>query len=151
MFTSRRTPTLIGAAALAALALAACGSSSSSSSSSTAAAPPASTTATGSAAAPTAGAVVVKLSADPTGALKFNVSTLHAKAGTVTLQMANPSGSGVPHGVAVQGNGVDKDSKIVQPGASASVTVTLKPGTYSFYCPVAGHEAAGMKGTLIVT
>ena len=26
----------------------------------------------------------------------------------------------------------------------------LKPGKYSFYCPVPGHEAAGMKGTLIV-
>jgi len=30
------------------------------------------------------------------------------------------------------------------------VTVTLKPGTYQFYCPVPGHKAAGMKGTLTV-
>ena len=26
-----------------------------------------------------------------------------------------------------------------------------KPGTYEFYCTVAGHKAAGMVGTLVVT
>ena len=31
------------------------------------------------------------------------------------------------------------------------VTVTLKPGTYEFYCTVPGHEAGGMKGKLVVT
>ena len=38
----------------------------------------------------------------------------------------------------------------VSPGKTASLTVTLKPGTYTFYCPVDGHKAAGMKGTLKV-
>jgi uncharacterized cupredoxin-like copper-binding protein len=158
---ARRTPVLLGVAALAALALTACGSSSSTSSTSST-----STPATGASApagaggyaapstpasTPAATAGVVKLSADPTGQLKFNVSTLHAKAGKVTLQMLDPSGSGLPHGISVQGNGVDKDSSIVQPGGTATVSATLKPGTYTFYCPVPGHEAAGMKGTLIVT
>jgi uncharacterized cupredoxin-like copper-binding protein len=160
--TSRRVPQF-AAAASAALALAACGSSSSSSTSSTSSAPTTSTPATQSgagpysagggkaapAARPTAGTVAV--SADPTGALKFNVTTLHAQAGSVTLRMTDPASSGVAHGIAVQGNGVDKDSKVVQAGGTATVTATLKPGTYSFYCPVPGHEAAGMKGTLIVT
>jgi uncharacterized cupredoxin-like copper-binding protein len=31
------------------------------------------------------------------------------------------------------------------------VSLTLKPGTYTFYCPVAGHRAAGMEGTLEVS
>jgi uncharacterized cupredoxin-like copper-binding protein len=92
----------------------------------------------------------VHLSADPTGALKFNVTTLHAKAGKVTMVMANPAGSGVPHGISVEGHGVDQDGAIVKSGGTSTVTVTLKPGTYSFYCPVPGHEAAGMKGTLVV-
>jgi len=93
----------------------------------------------------------VQLSADPTGALKFNVSTLHAKAGKVTMVMMNPASSGVPHGISVEGHGVDQDGAIVKSGGTSMVTVTLKPGTYSFYCPVPGHEAAGMKGTLVVT
>jgi len=33
---------------------------------------------------------------------------------------------------------------------SKAVTLTLKPGTYTFYCSVDGHEAAGMKGTLTI-
>ena len=128
------------------LALSACGGSSSSSSSSSSAT-------TTSAAAPTAGggASVVKLSADPKGALAFSTMKLTAKAGKVTVEMKNPAGSGVPHGIAVEGNGVDQDGKIVQPGGTSTDTLTLKPGTYKFYCPVKGHEAAGMKGTLVVT
>jgi uncharacterized cupredoxin-like copper-binding protein len=29
--------------------------------------------------------------------------------------------------------------------------VTLKKGTYTFYCPVDSHAKAGMKGKLIVS
>jgi plastocyanin len=93
---------------------------------------------------------VVKLSADPSGALKFTTGTLNAKAGTVTLQMSNPSS--VPHSIAVEGNGVDKASSqaSVGQGQTASVTAPLKAGTYTFYCPVDGHKQAGMLGKLIV-
>ena len=28
-----------------------------------------------------------------------------------------------------------------------TLTLDLKAGTYTFYCSVAGHEVAGMKGT----
>jgi uncharacterized cupredoxin-like copper-binding protein len=28
--------------------------------------------------------------------------------------------------------------------------VTLKPGEYEYYCPVDGHKAGGMEGTLTV-
>jgi len=33
-------------------------------------------------------------------------------------------------------------------GGSKTLTVSLKPGTYKFYCTVPGHRAAGMEGTL---
>jgi uncharacterized cupredoxin-like copper-binding protein len=39
---------------------------------------------------------------------------------------------------------------VVQNGGTSTVSETLKPGTYTFYCSVDGHEAAGMKGTLTV-
>ena len=93
----------------------------------------------------------MSLSADAGGALAFDKSTLSAKAGTVTVTMKNPAGSGVSHGVGVRGDGVDQDGKIVAPGGTSTDTLTLKAGTYTFYCPVPGHEAAGMKGTLTVT
>lgn len=123
-------------ATVAVLVLTACGSSSS----------PNSSSSTGPGPTPT-----VTLSADPGGALKFNTTTISAKAGTVTVEMKNPSSSGLRHAIAVEGNGVDQDGKTVQPGGASIVTLTLKPGTYDFYCPVPGHKAAGMKGTLVVT
>ena len=90
-------------------------------------------------------AATYKLSAAKTG-LKFNVSTIRARAGRVTLSMANPSG--FPHGVAIKGKGT---GKTVRKGGTSTVTATLKKGTYTFYCPVPGHAAGGMKGKLIVS
>ncbi len=90
----------------------------------------------------------LKLSADPSGALKFDKSSLTAKAGNVTLTMDNPAS--IPHGIAVEGNGVDKDGQTVNKGGTSTVTVKLKPGKYEFYCPVPGHKQAGMEGTLTV-
>jgi plastocyanin len=81
--------------------------------------------------------------------LAFNHTTLKAKHGTVTLVMANPSG--LSHAIAVEGHGVDKDGKTVNKGGTSRVSVKLKKGTYTFYCPVDGHKAAGMKGKLIVS
>lgn len=56
----------------------------------------------------------------------------------------------LPHNVAIRGNGVKKLGKVVLKGGTSTVTATLKPGRYLFYCSVAGHEAGGMKGTLVV-
>ena len=81
--------------------------------------------------------------------LAFNVTTIRATKGKVTLSMSNPSS--LPHGVAIKGHGVNKKGKTVNKGGTSRVTVTLRKGTYTFYCPVSGHEAAGMKGRLIVS
>ena len=58
--------------------------------------------------------------------------------------------SQTPHAVEIEGNGVEKKTNTVT-GGSAKLTVDLKPGKYEFYCPVDGHKAAGMKGTLTVS
>jgi plastocyanin len=93
------------------------------------------------------GGETIKLAADKS-ALKFDKTSLTAKAGKVTLDMSNPSQ--IPHAVAIKGNGVDVDGKTVGNGENSTASADLKPGTYTFYCPVPGHEAAGMKGTLTV-
>jgi uncharacterized cupredoxin-like copper-binding protein len=90
----------------------------------------------------------LSLAAPKDGSLKFDKTALTAKAGKVTIDFDNASAS-VPHGIGIKGNGVTETSDTVT-GAKTSVTATLKPGTYTFYCPVPGHEQAGMKGTLTV-
>jgi uncharacterized cupredoxin-like copper-binding protein len=82
--------------------------------------------------------------------LRFNVSHLSAHPGRVEIVMSNPSNAGMAHGIAISGHGVDKDGKIVGPGHTSTITVTLHRGSYTYYCPVPGHKAAGMKGTLTV-
>ena len=104
-------------------------------------------TATGGGGGGGGGASTVKLTADPGGALKFDKTSLSAKAGKVTVVMDNPSQT--PHAVEVEGSGVEEETKTLT-GGTAKVTVDLKPGKYEFYCPVDGHKAAGMKGTLTV-
>ena len=98
-----------------------------------------------------AASTTIKITANARGKLMFNTMSLRAKAGKVTIVMINPKTSGVTHGIAVQGKGIDKDSRHIGPGRTVSLTVTLKKGTYAFYCPVDHHEQAGMKGTLTVT
>jgi plastocyanin len=123
-------------AALATLVLAGCGGSDKKSSSGS------------SSSSSGGGGAVVKLSADKS-ALKFDPSTLTAKAGKVTLEMANPSG--IDHAVSIKGSGVKADGNTVGKDGTSKVTADLKAGKYEFFCPVDGHEAAGMKGTLTVS
>ena len=94
------------------------------------------------------GGETLKLAADPSGALKFDKTSLTAKAGNVTVDMDNPSN--VPHAIEVEGNGVEEEGEVVEKGGLSTVTADLEPGEYEFYCPVGNHEAAGMKGTLTV-
>ena len=89
------------------------------------------------------------LKADPGGAKRFNKKRLHAAPGKVTIRLKNPGSAGIPHAVEIEGHGVEKESAIAQPGERVTVRA-LSRGRYEFYCPVDGHEAAGMKGTLIV-
>ena len=35
-------------------------------------------------------------------------------------------------------------------GGTKTLTMTLAPGTYTYYCSVPGHRQAGMQGTLTV-
>jgi plastocyanin len=86
--------------------------------------------------------------ADPSGALAFAFGKATATAGKVTFSMPNPSP--ITHNIAIQGNGASGNGAFVGHGGTSTFSVTLKAGTYTFYCQVPGHAAAGMKGTLTV-
>jgi plastocyanin len=134
----------------AALLVAGCGSSSSSNSSSSSAGSKVKSTASTAKSNASAGRTTnLSLTADASGALKFNKKVLAGKSGTVMITMTNPSQ--VPHAIAVEGNGVDKKGSTVTGGGTSTVSASLKPGTYTFYCPVDAHKQAGMQGKLTVT
>ncbi len=91
---------------------------------------------------------IVEIDADPNGQLKFLASKASGPAGKLTLRMKNMSS--VPHDIAITGGGVNQVGPVVSGGGVSTVTETLKPGTYTFYCSVDGHRQAGMQGTLTV-
>jgi plastocyanin len=93
------------------------------------------------------GGETIMLAADPGGDLAFDQTELTAAAGEVTIEFTNESG--IPHNVEVEGNGVEEVSETITEG-STSLTLTLEPGEYEFYCAVPGHREGGMEGTLTV-
>jgi plastocyanin len=154
-----RLLTSIAALAAAGALIAGCGSDDSSSGSSAGGgggygsqAPAKTTATTDTAAAPVAssgGKLAIK--AVESNGLSFDPKTLKAKAGTVTITMDNPSADSQPHAVSVEGpGGADASGDVVEPGSTSEVTLKVKPGTYTFFCPVGSHRAAGMEGTLTV-
>jgi plastocyanin len=90
----------------------------------------------------------VKLSAEP-DAIAYDTKRLAGHAGTVEIAFTNPSA--IAHDVCLSGPGGEQIgcTETVTQG-STSLSENLKPGDYTFFCSVDGHEAAGMKGTLTV-
>ena len=97
----------------------------------------------------------LQIPASPTGQLAYVTAKAVAKPGPALVEM--PNTSGVTHNIAIEegahaatpGGRVLGASPIVSKG-TATVKVTLKPGSYTFFCQVPGHRAAGMYGTLVV-
>lgn len=135
-----------------ALAVGACGSSSPSSTTASASSSPTSTASASSApaaAAPGAGGLTI--AANPSGQLKFTKSTLNAKAGKVTIAFTNASP--IAHNITIQQgtNGKILGATPTFQGGTKTLTLSLKPGVYTFFCSVPGHRMAGMHGTLTVS
>lgn len=147
------------ALALGVLVLAGCGGSKSTSSSAstpatstpatTATATTPATTPSSTTASPSTASGTLSLAANPEGQLKYSTSSLTAKAGNVSIDFTNMSP--LEHNVTLESAshavvGATPTFK----GGSKTLTLTLKPGTYKFYCSVPGHRMAGMEGTLVV-
>jgi len=92
----------------------------------------------------------LEIDADPTGQLAYVTKQATGKPGAVTIKMKNMSGTA--HNIALQSGTsgpVLGASPIVSTGVG-QLHATLKPGTYTYFCQVDGHRAAGMLGTLVV-
>jgi plastocyanin len=93
--------------------------------------------------------------ASPTGQLAYATNKATATAGPVTVEM--PNSSGVSHNIAIESGEHGATPGGSKLGASqfttkgtATVSVKLAPGTYTFFCEAPGHRAAGMYGTITV-
>src|SRR2546425_2480829 len=91
------------------------------------------------------GAVSAKLSE-----WKVELSEATIAAGPVTFTIRH-AGS-MPEGFQGKGGGTQQEKKVPQPGPTATLTLTLKPGTYEVYCPVGedSHKKLGMETHLKV-
>jgi plastocyanin len=80
----------------------------------------------------------------------IQLSETTVPAGPVTFTVTN-SGS-IPHAFEVEGQGTERETSLIQPGATATLTLTLEPGTYEVYCPVGenSHKKLGMETHLMV-
>lgn len=131
----------IGVIALAAAALAGCGGNDNSPSTAGAETTTSTSTTSSSGSTVTVSETDYKLSPSP-----LTIS----KAGTYTIEAKNDGA--VDHALTVEGNGLaETKTDTISPGQSATITVTLKPGTYRMYCPIDGHQKLGMHAKLIVS
>jgi len=81
--------------------------------------------------------------------VSYDQKSAETTAGTITINYDNQVD--IPHDVIVEDEGgTNLGGTDVITASSASTTVDLQPGTYTFYCDVPGHRDQGMEGTLTV-
>ena len=78
----------------------------------------------------------------------FQPSTATVGSGAVSFNLRNTGQ--FPHNIHIDGMANDVFADNLMGGQSATATVTLAPGTYTFWCPVSNHRDRGMEGTLTV-
>lgn len=81
--------------------------------------------------------------------MKFALDTSQASAGTITFVVTNADP--MPHDFAVEVNGVEHKTAMIDAGKTETLTLDLEPGTYNYRCTVTGHSLAGMRRTFTVT
>jgi uncharacterized cupredoxin-like copper-binding protein len=76
---------------------------------------------------------------------RIALSGYNARARKFTFDVKNAGQ--IAHDLAIRGG---PKTALIQPGGTATLTATLKPGRYHLYCSVPGHEQAGMKVDIVV-
>ncbi len=80
---------------------------------------------------------------------RFSPADLQATPGELTLSLVNRGR--ISHALAIQGPGVQATTRVIGPGQRATLKVRLRQmGKYKLICPLRGHVARGMVGSLRV-
>ena len=56
----------------------------------------------------------------------------------------------IEHDLAIEGDGVEEKTPLIDPGKGARLPADLKPGEYRFWCTVPGHAESGMETDVTV-
>ena len=93
----------------------------------------------------------VEVTAEDTGAFRFVLSRASVPAGKVIIEFVN-HGQDEHNLNAVEPVEGSLAGSIpnTAPNAHPSLTLDLRPGSYTLFCSIADHEAKGMKATLVV-
>jgi plastocyanin len=92
------------------------------------------------------GAAVATVEVDALPSLKFQSKTFTTKAGVNEMKYVDKGGT---HNLSFTDPALSLFKIDVPP--SKSLKADLKPGTYTIFCDVPGHRAAGMEATITVT
>jgi plastocyanin len=100
----------------------------------------------GSSGNPTTSADVVAHGSDD---LKFDKSSYSATAGNISIELVDDGSQ--PHTLLFDDKSVQfKKLEVAGKGKTDTGQVTLQPGTYTIFCDIPGHRAAGMEAKLVV-
>jgi plastocyanin len=76
---------------------------------------------------------------------RFTLSRRRAPHGSIAFHLVNRGR--LPHDFKIAG----RKTRVIRRGRRATLTVTLRRGSYRYICTVKGHAAQGMRGTFRVT
>jgi plastocyanin len=79
--------------------------------------------------------------------LKFDMKSYSARSGSITIELIDDGSQ--PHTLLFDGQSFKKLA-VDRKGDTDKRAITLQPGTYTIYCDIAGHRAAGMEAKLVV-
>jgi plastocyanin len=80
----------------------------------------------------------------------YELDSTELAAGDYEIEFVNEGTAS--HNVVVERDGEDvAESEVINGGDTSTVSVTLEPGEYVFYCSVGNHRAMGMEVTVTVT
>lgn len=140
---------MIAAIAAAALLLAGCGSNNTSPAASTPGSPSsaAAVNSAGSGGGAASGAAKTVIATETEFSIALSSKTLQPW--TYKFEVKN-SGK-TTHALTIDGPGLsDKSTGDISPGSTATLTVSLKTGSFEIYCPIGNHKAMGMDDTVKV-